>query len=76
MLLLHRTTGLAFGVRSANTDLLYGRALRCSCGIPMKLVMLSQGKRAERTSGTRDWIIKMAAEIGEVGSDPASIPVL
>lgn len=63
MLPLHRTTGLAFGVRSANTDLLYGRALRCSCGIAMKRIMLTQGKRTERTSGTRDWIIKMATEI-------------
>ncbi len=62
MLLLHRTAGLAFGVRSANTDILYGRALRCSCGIAGKLIMFSQGKRAERTSGTRDWITKMAAE--------------
>lgn len=69
MLLLHRTTGLAFGVRSANIDLLYGRALRCSCSIAVKLIMLSQGKRTERTSGKRDWIINMAAEIREVGSE-------
>ncbi len=58
MLLLHGTTGLAFGVRSANTDLLYGRALRCSCSFAVKLIMFSQGKRTEHTSGTRDLITR------------------